>query len=148
MRTSTIIGSAVTLLAATTQARITGFYAPKTVAVDSDVKLLIRGEDYIQSIQDVAIAFGSQHGTNPTPDSLGTLLGSKYLGPDNSNVEANITAIVHIPSGTQKGKTVLTASLFSLIGALYSPDTEDFQVTVKVGEFTSSEYVFSHSVSS
>ena len=148
MRTSITLVSALTLLATSTQARITGFYAPKTVAADSDVKLLIQGENYIQTIQDVAIAFGSQHGIHPAPDSLGTLWGSKYLGPDDSNVESNITAIVHIPSGTQKGKTTLTGSLFSLIGALYSPNTEDFQVTVRVGEFTSGEYVFSHSVSS
>ena len=148
MRTSTTLVSALTLLATSTQARITGFYAPKTVAANSDVKLLIQGENYIQSIQDVAIAFGSQHGTNPTPDSLGTLLGSKYLGPDDSNVVANITATVHIPSGTPRGKTVLTGSLFSLIGALYEPNVEDFQVTVNVGKFTSSEYVFSQSVSS
>ena len=54
---------------------------PKVVGVDSTVKLEIRGENYIQSIDDVAIAFGIQNGQNPTPDSLGTLLGSKYLGP-------------------------------------------------------------------
>ena len=81
MRTSTITASALSLLAASASARITGFYVPKTVAVGSTVKLEILGEDYIQSIQDVAIAFGIQHGKNPTPDSLGTLLDSKYLGP-------------------------------------------------------------------
>ena len=73
--------TAITLLASSTSARIVGIAAPRTVAVDSTVKLEIIGEDYIQSIQDVAIAFGIQHGTNPTPDSLGTLLSSKYLGP-------------------------------------------------------------------
>jgi hypothetical protein len=148
MRTAALLGSALTLLATTAQARIDGFYAPQTVAPNSDVKLLIRGDDYIQSIQDVAIAFGLQHGTDPTPDSLGTLLGSKYLGPDESNVVGNITATVHIPSGTQRGKTTLTASLFSLLGALYEPALSDFQVTVNVGKFTSSQYVYSHAVSS
>lgn len=147
MRTAAILGSALALLTATAQARITGFYAPKTIAPNSEIKLLVEGEDYIQSIQDVAIAFGLQHGTSPTPDSLGTLLGSQYLGPNQSNVVGNITAIVQIPAHTQRGETTLTASLFSLLGALYEPDTEDFQVTVNVGKFTSSEYVFSHAVS-
>ena len=163
MHSTTLLTSALALLAASANARITGFYAPKSVAVDSTVKLQIRGEDYIQSIQDVAIAFGIQHGKHPTPESLGTLLGSKYLGPgkhpagspdrqkltvlvDNSNVDGNITASVHIPSGTQEGKTTVTASLFSLLGALYNPDLDTFQVTVNVGESTSSEYVFSHIV--
>jgi hypothetical protein len=85
MRSTAVVASALSLLAASANARITGFYAPKTVAVDSTVKLLINGEDYIQSIQDVAIAFGIQHGKHPTPDSLGTLLGSKYLGPGKSS---------------------------------------------------------------
>ena len=81
MHYSTVVASALSLLAASANARITGFYAPKSVAAGSTVKLLINGEDYIQSIEDVAIAFGIQHGQHPTPDSLGTLLGSKYLGP-------------------------------------------------------------------
>lgn len=40
----------------------------------------------------------------------------------------------------------MTASLFLLLGALYSPDIQDFQATITVGEFTSPEYVFSHFV--
>ena len=146
MRTATTIISVLSLLAASATARIEGFYAPKTVAVDSTVKLEIVGANYIQSIQDVAIAFGLQHGTNPSPDSLGTLLSSKYLGPDNSNVVGNITAYVHIPAGTPKGKTTITADLFSLLGAAYSPDIDTFQATVHVGTSTSPQYVFSHRV--
>lgn len=80
MRSTTILASTLSLLAASASARITGFYAPKTVAPDSTVKLLVQGENYIQSIEDVAIAFGIQHG-KATPESLGTLLGSRYLGP-------------------------------------------------------------------
>ena len=144
MYSAAIFTSALALLTSTTSARIVGIAAPKTVAVDSTVKLEIIGEDYIQSIQDVAIAFGIQHGTKPTPDSLGTLLNSKYLGPDDSNVDGNITAYVHIPSGTPKGKTTLTGSLFSLLGALYSPNIDNFQLTTTVGDHTSSEYVSSN----
>ena len=85
MRTATILSSALSILAATASARITGFYAPKVVAPGSTVQLEIRGENHIQSVQDVAIAFGIQHGQHPTPNSLGTLLSSKYLGPGKSS---------------------------------------------------------------
>jgi hypothetical protein len=144
MRTATIVASALSVLATTASARIYGIAAPKTVAVGSTVKVEILAEDYIQSIEDVAIAFGLEHGTTPVPQSLGTLLSSKYLGPDLSNVLHNITAHVSIPTGTQKGPAVLTAFLFSLLGADYSHDISTFHLTTTVGDTTSTEYVESH----
>lgn len=91
----------------------------------------------------MTVAFGIDHGVNTNPEILGTLLSSKYLGPDDSNVLNNITANVHIPSTLQKGKSTLTAYLFSLEGAEYSPITSTFQLTTTVGKFTSSQYVTS-----
>ena len=60
---------------------------------------------------------------------------------DLSNVTNNITATVHIPSSTPKGKTQLTGSLYSLLGALNGPNLEDFTVKIAVGDHTSSQYV-------
>ena len=80
MRTVSIIAPALALFTAA-DAKIYGIAAPRTVAVDSTVKLEIIAEDYIQSIQDVAIAFGIQPASHAIPDTLGTLLGSQYIGP-------------------------------------------------------------------
>ena len=80
MRTTTIATAAASLLSLTS-ARIVGIAAPRTVAVNSEVKLQIIGENYIQTVNDVAIAFGVQPAKRTTPDTLGVLVGSKYLGP-------------------------------------------------------------------
>lgn len=159
MRATSIIAPVLAIVSVA-NAKIYGIAAPRTVAVGSTVKLKIIAEDYIQSIQDVAIAFGIQPASHAVPDALGTLLGEKYLGPgklsmasasvdaakclsDNSNIVGNISTLVQIPSGTPKGKTTLTGSLFSLIGALLSPNTEDFTVNITVGHTTSPDYVSS-----
>lgn len=84
MRTASIIAP-VLALTAFVNAKIYGIAAPRTVAVGSTVKLEIIAEDYIQSIQDVAIAFGIQPASHAVPDALGTLLSSKYLGPGRSS---------------------------------------------------------------
>lgn len=140
MRPTAVLASALSLLASTASARIVGIAAPKTVAAGSTVVVDIIAENYIQSIQDVAIAFGIEHG-NAIPGSLGQLLTSKYLGPDDSNIVGNITAHVQIPATIPKGKAALTAFLFSLEGAAYEAATETFQLTTIVGKFTSSGYV-------
>ena len=80
MRTAALVTSALSLLSVAS-ARIVGIAAPRTVAVDSNVQLIILTENYIQSIQDVAIAFGVQPAKHAVADELGLLLGSKYLGP-------------------------------------------------------------------
>ena len=80
MRTAAVVTSALSLLSVAS-ARIYGIAAPSQVAAGSTVKLEILTQDFIQSIQDVAIAFGIQGASHPAPDSLGTYLSSRYLGP-------------------------------------------------------------------
>jgi len=140
MRTAAVLASALSVLSSTASGRIVGIAAPKTVAAGSTAVVDIMAENYIQSIQNVAIAFGIEHGT-AIPESLGQLLTSKYLGPDDSNIVGNITAHIQIPATLPKGKAVLTAFLFSLEGAAYEAVTETFQLTTTVGKFTSSGYV-------
>ena len=140
MRTSAAVVTALSLLASTATARIVAIAAPKTVKAGSTVQVEIIGENYIQSIQDVAIAFGIEHGSG-FPESLGQLITSKYLGPDESNVVGNITANIQIPASIPKGKATLTGILFSLEGAAYEGATEVFQLTTTVGKFTSTQYV-------
>jgi hypothetical protein len=142
MRTTSILSAATGVLTLAS-ARIYGFSAPTTVARDSTIKLEIEAANYIQSIQDVAISFGISPASSAHPESLGTLLDSKFLGPDLSNTVGNITHYVHIPATQPKGKTVLTAAHFSLLGAVLTGDVEYFNVTVEVGDSTSAEYVSS-----
>lgn len=80
MRSTSILAPALAFISIA-NARIYGIAAPRTVAAGSTVKLEIIAEDYIQSIQDVAIAFGIQPASHAVPNTLGTLLSSKYLGP-------------------------------------------------------------------
>lgn len=77
---SAILASAATLLAVT-QARIAGFYAPQNAAPDTDVKIEIFTEGYIQSVNDVAISFGLTTANTSYLGALGTFVSSKFLGP-------------------------------------------------------------------
>jgi len=142
MRTSTLLASTLALLSGAS-ARIYGIAAPKQIAPDTTVKLEILGENYIQTVQDVAISFGIQNSNTTYPETLGTLLSSKYLGPDDSNVVGNITHYVHIPYGTTEGQKTLTGALFSLYGAVVSPTIEYFAVNVTVANSTIDSYVTS-----
>lgn len=142
MRTSTVAAPILALLS-TASARIYSIAAPSTVAVDSTVKLEITAADYIQSIQDVAISFGLQPAASAHSETLGTLLDSKFLGPDDSNVVGNISHYVHIPATAPQGDAVLTGALFSLIGAELSGSLEYFTVNITVGNSTSPNYVSS-----
>ena len=80
MRLGAVVFTAVYFFSAA-RAKIYGIAAPRTVAADSTVRLEIIAQNYIQSIQDVAIAFGIQPTKYAQPDTLGILLASKYLGP-------------------------------------------------------------------
>jgi len=139
--------SAYTLAAATllssAAARITGFAVPDVVAPDSTVKIQIIAENYIQAVQDVAISFGIAPEARAYPGALGTLLSSKFLGPDDSNVVGNITHYVHIPATAEIGPAVITGGLFALYGVLLSPTVETFGANITVGNYTSANYVLS-----
>jgi hypothetical protein len=83
MRLSTILVSASTALLSipSTTARITGFYAPATVVPGETLPILIRAENYIQSVQDVAVAFGITPVEDYYPGTLGTFMGETSIGP-------------------------------------------------------------------
>ena len=83
MRLSTYLLSASTALLSvpSTTARITGFYAPATVVPGENLSIQIRAENYIQYVQDVAIAFGITPVENYYPGTLGTFMGETSIGP-------------------------------------------------------------------
>lgn len=60
-------------------ARIVGVAVPAEIAPGSNFSITIITENYIQSVLDVSAAFGLTQ--TVYPDSLGTYLTSKYLGP-------------------------------------------------------------------
>jgi hypothetical protein len=83
MRFLTLLASATTLIGLTT-ARITGFSAPSTVVPGAPIKIYLRAENYIQRVQDVAVAFGITPSDLHHPRSLGTFMGEQFLGPGRS----------------------------------------------------------------
>lgn len=79
------------LLAPLASAIISGIAVPSTIARGSTIPVTIMTAGYIQSVEDVAIAFGLTSlglTTEYRPyynESVGrTLLGSEYLGPSKS----------------------------------------------------------------
>lgn len=74
------IALAATSLLALTEARIVGISVPKTIKPGEDFEAIIISENYIQSVYDVAIAFGYSPGKG-FPGSLGQVADSFYLGP-------------------------------------------------------------------
>ncbi|EHK17648.1 uncharacterized protein TRIVIDRAFT_205388 [Trichoderma virens Gv29-8] len=130
--------AAIASLLAVANARIVGIAVPETVAPGATIEATILTENYIQSVYDVAIVFGYAAG-NGFPQSLGNVLASYYLGPTQSNVSGNLTRSITIPASAQKGeKALISASLMSLYGAVYGPTLTNFNVSVTVGDATSS----------
>lgn len=76
---------AITALLSATQARINGIAVPSTIKPGDEFDAIILSSNYIQSVYDVAIAWGYSPGDG-YPDTLGTVLGSFYLGPGEWNV--------------------------------------------------------------
>jgi len=62
------------------QARIYGIAVPDTIKPGDGFNAIIESSNYIQSVYDVSIVFGAAPGEG-YPGSLGTVLGSYYLGP-------------------------------------------------------------------
>jgi hypothetical protein len=75
--TSFLIAAAT---AATASARIIGIAVPQTIKPGDGFNARILTENYIQSVADVAIAFGTAPGAG-NDGSLGLNIGSYYLGP-------------------------------------------------------------------
>lgn len=78
MRTS--FAASATALLSLANARITGISVPETIKPGDTIDAIIVSSNYIQSVYDVAIAFGYFHGDG-IPQSLGFVAGSMYLGP-------------------------------------------------------------------
>lgn len=79
MRLFTLVAPALTFLTSTS-ARITGFSAPATVVPGAPISILIRAENYIQPVQDIAIAFGITPAAEHHPRSLGGFMGEQSIG--------------------------------------------------------------------
>ncbi|KAL6864279.1 hypothetical protein J3F83DRAFT_716061 [Trichoderma novae-zelandiae] len=131
--------AALASLVAVASARIVGIAVPETVAPGSTIKATIVTENYIQTVYDVAVAWGFAHGEG-FPQSLGQVIDSSYLGPNLSNVMGNITQYITIPASAAKGEALVSASVMSLYGAVYGPTLTNFNVSVTVGDSTSSVY--------
>ncbi|KAI8254195.1 hypothetical protein K4K58_006534 [Colletotrichum sp. SAR11_239] len=133
--------AAAASLFALANARIYGIAFPETVKAGDQVNAIIETENYIQSVQDVAIAFGIAPEASAYPGTLATVIGSFYLGPEKSNVLDNITETVTIPAELAAGTYVVSAGVYSLYGASSSTTLTNYNVTISVGDATSENYV-------
>jgi hypothetical protein len=146
-------------------ARIYGVAVPSTIRPGDNFTAIILSSNYIQSVYDVAIAFGHLP-VDGYPGILGSVIGSYYLGPgkpsltptgivamaniyvngnpaEKSNQLNNFTKLVTLPPSVPKGMALITASLMSLYGASSSPILINYNVTVRFGDETSTDYISS-----
>jgi Nis1 family len=146
MRFQTILAAGASLLTLSS-ARIVGIAVPETIKPGDTFNAIIEVENYIQSVYDVAIAFGITPGSG-YPGSLGTPITSGYLGPDHSNTLQNISYAMTMPASTAAGQAKFAAALLSLYGAVSDPTITSFNVSVTIGDSTSSNLVSSNGFSS
>jgi hypothetical protein len=140
MRFSTLAAPLLTSTLAS--ARIIGLSAPSSLTPNGTFTFTLLTENYIQSVADVAVAWGFQRVTpaNPTgyPYTLGSFTNSSYLGPTKSNTLTNVTVDAIVPAAlgdeSWKGDVVFSVAVMSLYGASGSPSTAGWNVTVKVGD--------------
>ncbi|KAF1942881.1 hypothetical protein EJ02DRAFT_421843 [Clathrospora elynae] len=136
MRFSTVAAALTT--ASLASARIVGIAAPATLTPNSTFTLTLLTENYVQSVADVAVAWGFSLAPG-YPYSLGSFTGSSYLGPSKSNTMKNVTVEATVPEELAGedwvGKdVVLSAGVYSLYGASSGTTLTGFNVTVKIGE--------------
>jgi hypothetical protein len=81
MRLTSALSTAA--LVALADARITGISVPETIKPGDTITAYIKSSNYIQTVYDVAIAFGYGPGAG-TPQSLGLVAATMYLGPSTS----------------------------------------------------------------
>lgn len=62
-------------------ARIQGFATPKTIAVGKSFSVLFEGVDYIQTVSEVAAAFGIATEQSAYPGTIGTQVGAAKFSP-------------------------------------------------------------------
>ncbi|KAH6893484.1 hypothetical protein B0T10DRAFT_274512 [Thelonectria olida] len=133
-----LAATAATLFAAA-NARITGIAVPETIKPGDTFDVVIESSNYIQTVYDVAIAFGYAPGKG-YPDSLFNVVGSFYLGPEESNQLHNFNKTVTVPSTATKGEGVFSAGLYSLYGASSGTTLSNYNVSVTFGDKTSKKY--------
>ncbi|KAK6525692.1 hypothetical protein TWF281_010743 [Arthrobotrys megalospora] len=121
---------------------ITGISVPATIKPGDGFNMYINTANYIQSVYDVAVAVGIAPGKG-FPGALGQVTDSWYLGPEKSNVLYRLPHWTSIPSTTPKGKATYTAAVFSLFGAADAQTLRAFNVSVTIGDTTSTTYVTS-----
>jgi hypothetical protein len=121
---------------------ITGISVPSTIKAGDGFNAYINTADYIQSVYDVSIAFGVAPGAG-YQGALGQVIDSFYLGPQQSNVVQPIPKWVTMPSNIQNGQATLSGAVFSLYGAADAQTLTTYNVTVTIGDATSTNYVTS-----
>jgi hypothetical protein len=131
-------------LLSTTSARIYGLRAPVTIKAGEPFQVSLLTQGYIQSVYDVATAFGIAPGTGHS-QSLGTIIGSEYIGLDGSNTYDTLNFTVSAPASTVEGNYTLTTSVMSLYGDSSGPILSSWNVSVTVGWATSTKTVDSSS---
>jgi len=132
--TSTSAALFLSTLISPSSAIITGVTAPSTVYAYDPFTITLTTADYIQSVYDVAVAFGVAPGAG-FPGALGNVVTSAFLGPSKSNILTPITFDATLPAGTGNGEYVLTAAVYSLFGAAYGPTITQFNTTITIAGF-------------
>jgi len=144
MRLSTIT-IALSTFSSLATAIIYGIQAPSSIIAGSPFTITLLTEDYIQSVYDVAVAFGIQPIPLYCPGCLGLFVfASEYLGPPLSNVITPINFNVTVDAeyaqyGT--GPSQVHATLYSLMGASLGPVLTTFALNLTVGDTLSSTTV-------
>ncbi|KAI5302488.1 hypothetical protein KEM56_000654 [Ascosphaera pollenicola] len=136
------VATAITALAGVASARIDAFRVPQTVKPGDTFSVTLVGHNYIQTMYEVAAAFGiSSHTYGSYPGTLPTVLDSVYLGPEKSNTIDSYDFPVTIPENTEKGDYTFTVGMFELIGALNSPNAGYMSTNFTVGDETSDNII-------
>jgi hypothetical protein len=118
-----------------TTARIVGVSTPSTLTPNSTFPITLIAENYIQSVSEIAVAWGFAGPSSASAYTLGRFTNSSYLGPEKSNTLTNVTIEATVPASLEVGKDmVLSVAVFSLYGASGGPITQAWNVTVHVGE--------------
>jgi hypothetical protein len=149
MRFSTLASALTTLSLAS--ARIVGLSTPSALTPNSTFTITLLSENYIQSVQEVAVAWGFQVPTSANPQgypyTLGRYTNSSYLGPEKSNTQGNVSIEAMVPGALEVGQDVVfSVALMSIYGASGGPITQSWNVTVHVGEADVANVVSSREV--
>ncbi|KAK2628218.1 hypothetical protein QTJ16_002864 [Diplocarpon rosae] len=145
MHFSSVATASLLALLSTASARITGLSAPSTIAAGRYFTISLLTDSANHSVYDVAAAIGVAPGAG-APGSLGTPLGTYFVGPSLSNTLAPLPFTMSMAPNITLGPVTLTATVFSLHGAAASPQLDTFTLQVTVGNSTSVDLVQSVNV--